>query len=1190
MSVLNQTKISALYAAVFSRAPDKAGLDFWMTQAAQNPTTVFTTIANGFSQHPVFTQVYGSLSGSAYVNALYTNILGGAGDAAGVTFWTNQLASGQTKAQVLAAFVQSSLETDLTKLNLSAADFAAATIRQQTITNKATVGVQFATSLGNASNLASGTNPSNLASLQADPAYQASVAVIANVTSNPFTASQAFSNIASAVASGNPIAFLSGSGSGAVTGQTFTLTTSIDTVAGTSGNDTFVALQTGGTDETLSIADTIIGGAGTDTLNITLAEAAILNYATVSGVENISIRSTVTQGASVVANAVDMDNFVGVTSLTADRTVGENNISNIALTTALTARNLAASADQTFTWKAAGVTGTADAATVTLAGAASGADIELAGAIEAVTLNVTAATSLAELVLDAGTTSLTVNAGANLTVATTFTNAEVASLTITGSGNVSLPTLDASTKTVSAASATGNLTLVAGDVADATNPSTVDIADITINTGSGADNVSLVNVNSDREIALNTGAGNDVITIGSVLVTSSATNAGDVINGGDGTDTLVGTSAILDDFTTAITTVSSIEVLRVSDALIGAITPANIQTGLNTVTLAAGANAGTINFAAGANVVNIAASNAGQLTLNDTGTATTDSVTINNTATAADDMGDGNALVVGGLETVNIVSTNATGTTSQDFGAITITADTGGTATLNLSGTNAVTTGAITARVVNASGLTAKATGTATFTMGAALVGGTTNTITGSAGDDILVGDANDTTNIDGGAGNDTITGGSDAETIRGGAGNDIINGGGGADMIFGDAGNDEITLNGTAATVDAGDGDDTVIAAGNLLFGSAVIGGAGIDTLSTNAAVSAANGSTVSGFEILTLATSDTTDLDNFANNVFTTVNLSTAAGAQAVQSVRSEVIQITGALNNADATITMQDATGAADSITIRVSSAGAVDTTHHVLVAGVETINLVMNDTNTTAHQNTFDLGADSATTINVSGNAGVIFATGGNTDIADVITMNASGVVLSAVTAAGVTYAATYNAVGGVTTITGSNGVDVLTGGANTNDTINGGAGADTLVYTGGSDVLTGGAGNDVFDINADGTSTAFVTIADITAGDTIDLAGVATGTIADVSAANWALAKVTLGSAATFANYLAAAADQNGSTNSLIEWFTFGGDTYIVVSNDDGSTGFTSGTDTLVKLTGTLDISGSSVTGAVITIA
>ena len=112
------------------------------------------------------------------------------------------------------------------------------------------------------------------------------------------------------------------------------------------------------------------------------------------------------------------------------------------------------------------------------------------------------------------------------------------------------------------------------------------------------------------------------------------------------------------------------------------------------------------------------------------------------------------------------------------------------------------------------------------------------------------------------------------------------------------------------------------------------------------------------------------------------------------------------------------------------------------------------------------------------------------------------------------------------------------------------------------------------------------------IADIADGDTIDLVGAATGTIANVTATNWDAADITgtLGASATLANYLDAAADQDGSGNSVLEWFQFGGNTYIVSSNDDGSTGFTAGTDLAIQITGTHDISDSSVTSEVITIA
>lgn len=966
------------------------------------------------------------------------------------------------------------------------------------------------------------------------------------------------------------------------TSSTFTLTTDSNLVTGTSGNDTINGVIDDNTaaNNTFTIIDSISGGLGNDTLSLIadVSGAGIsLPAVEINGVETISIRNV--SGQTFTAS---MAPVTGENTLVNNLSTAQTDFTNIkAGTTVKVNGNAVITNGATNAAYVAGAT----SGSLTVNGGVTAGAITITGAdITAQTINSTgAANTTGAVTLAATTTAATINATTALTLGS-LVGAGLTGLTVSGTGAVNLGTAGPASLTTVTATTTGGLTYVAGAVAEATDPALVDIADITINTGAGNDSINLSNVVTAREVAVNTGAGNDEITIGTVLVTSSATNAGDVVNGGSGTNTLTATGAVLADFTTALTTVSNIQVLKVSNALATAITPANIQAGLNTVTLAAGANAGTINFAAGASVVNIAASNAGQLTLNDTGTATSDSVTINNTATTADDMGDANALVVGGLETVNIVSTNGTGTESQDFGAITITADTGGTATLNLSGTNAVTAGAITAGVVNASGLTAKTTGVATFTMNAALVGGTTNTITGSAGDDTLVGDANDTTNITGGAGNDSITGGTDAETIRGGVGNDTINGGGGADIIFGDAGDDQITLAGTAETVDAGDGDDTVIAAGNLLFGAAKIGGNGNDTLSVNAAVSAANGSTVSGFEILTLATAGTTDLDNF-NSTFTTVNL-LAGAAQEVQSVRSQVIQLGAALTG-DATVTLEDATGAANSATFKLSSAGAVNTTNEIVIAGVETINVISDDTNTTAHQNTIQLTVAAATTLNVSGDAGASFA--GSANISSVTTMDASAVVLAAATDTGVTYTATYNTVGGTTTITGSNGVDALTGGANTNDTINGGAGADTLVYTGGTDVFTGGAGADIFDVNAISTSTG-LRIADLSAGDSIDLAGLlGTAANVDYTAAAWAAQKVVLGGAATLTNYLDSAAAGTNAADEVVSWFNFGGNTYVVVDNTAATT-FTAATDSVIVLTGTIDLSASSVLNGVLTVA
>jgi hypothetical protein len=209
-TALNKLKIAALYAAVFDRAPDQAGLNFWATEA-KTSTSVFNSIANGFVQHPVFTEVYESLDNSAFVNALYVNILGAAGDAPGVAYWTGLLTN-NSRASVLSEFVQASLEINLSvgaaALNITEAELATAQIRQNFITNKATVGVAFADLLGTDSNLKATTNPNTLAGLRADQAYVVSEAVLDSVTDNKASADAQIAVIKNATASGNALSFL----------------------------------------------------------------------------------------------------------------------------------------------------------------------------------------------------------------------------------------------------------------------------------------------------------------------------------------------------------------------------------------------------------------------------------------------------------------------------------------------------------------------------------------------------------------------------------------------------------------------------------------------------------------------------------------------------------------------------------------------------------------------------------------------------------------------------------------------------------------------------------------------------------------------------------------------------------------------------------------------------------------------
>ena len=197
-------------------------------------------------------------------------------------------------------------------------------------------------------------------------------------------------------------------------------------------------------------------------------------------------------------------------------------------------------------------------------------------------------------------------------------------------------------------------------------------------------------------------------------IKGSATLAADKLDGGDGNDTLILTTALANGAAASaanVSTVSGFETVRISNANNNSITLANIQTGLKDIYLAAGASGGTTVFPAGAdNTLTIAAANAGAYTATDTGTGTADALTIGTISTAVVDMGANNAFTFTGLETVTIDTTTkaASGVDAVelDVSTITMTADTGGSTTLKITGNGTFhNTGAITAATIDFSGM-----------------------------------------------------------------------------------------------------------------------------------------------------------------------------------------------------------------------------------------------------------------------------------------------------------------------------------------------------------------------------------------------------------------------------------------------------------------------------------------------------
>ncbi len=118
------------------------------------------------------------------------------------------------------------------------------------------------------------------------------------------------------------------------------------------------------------------------------------------------------------------------------------------------------------------------------------------------------------------------------------------------------------------------------------------------------------------------------------------------------------------------------------------------------------------------------------------------------------------------------------------------------------------------------------------------------------------------------------------------------------------------------------------------------------------------------------------------------------------------------------------------------------------------------------------------------------------------------------------------------------------------------------------------------------MNSSGTIDA--TIKDAAIGDKIEVAN--KGTEVSNNGGTTMGAKMALGSAAIFADYLNAGAAGDGSTNGVWSWFQFGGNTYVVMDQTAGAS-FTAATDYVVVLTGLVDLTNATGVGTnIITLA
>ena len=111
--------VARLYFGALQRLPDASGMDFWMQQ--EQSGTSLSQIASAFTAIKEFTDIYGSLSNTAFVDKLYLNVQGHAATPAQESFWVTQLTGGASRAEVLLGFTDSAEYTAASKTKLSVA-------------------------------------------------------------------------------------------------------------------------------------------------------------------------------------------------------------------------------------------------------------------------------------------------------------------------------------------------------------------------------------------------------------------------------------------------------------------------------------------------------------------------------------------------------------------------------------------------------------------------------------------------------------------------------------------------------------------------------------------------------------------------------------------------------------------------------------------------------------------------------------------------------------------------------------------------------------------------------------------------------------------------------------------------------------------------------------------------------------
>jgi S-layer protein len=223
-SSASMTKIQEAYVAFYGRPADAAGQAYW---ADRYEAEGWDAIVDAFGASAEATALYGAGGDEAQIQAIYNQMFGRDGDAEGVAFYTNLLATGAASASDIAARI-----------------FDGATGDDATmLANKVAVADKYTASVA----------------ANADAVYDDAAAARTFLSS--VTASTVVADVDTDAAVAADLVTASG--------QTFTLTAGTDSITGTAADESIAAVNSAAIAEgTLSAKDSIDGGDGSDTFKV----------------------------------------------------------------------------------------------------------------------------------------------------------------------------------------------------------------------------------------------------------------------------------------------------------------------------------------------------------------------------------------------------------------------------------------------------------------------------------------------------------------------------------------------------------------------------------------------------------------------------------------------------------------------------------------------------------------------------------------------------------------------------------------------------------------------------------------------------------------------------------------------------------------------------------------------------------